>query len=167
MSDLGQTKSSKTTTTEVNYFWKKYDFRNGRTFAKVHSEHPYCQNPIKSCNQLYLLFHLGDAYFFVNELTKTTATSPKEAQIFNNYLESKKKRDAKYGKLAVASVTIPYFVGCFLYRGIGLKVLAFYTLLTTVNATYDCGMYIGFWLHGPKIMRELMSLDHEESFSPI
>ena len=65
---------------EVNYFWKKFDFTSERTFNQVLNEHPYCKNPIastsklaifKSVDQFFLLFHLGDAYFFMNELVKT------------------------------------------------------------------------------------------------
>jgi len=54
MSDLAVKSEQKSTTTtkEVNYFWKKFDFTNGRTFAQVHAEHPYCKDPIKSASKL-------------------------------------------------------------------------------------------------------------------
>jgi len=52
-------------------------------------------------------------------------------------------------------------------RGIGWKVLSFYFILTTLNATFDCGMFINFFINGPKTMRKLMQLNPGESFSPI
>ena len=36
---------------EVNYFWKKFDFTQGRTFTLVHSENPYCKQPEKSASK--------------------------------------------------------------------------------------------------------------------
>lgn len=37
---------------EVNYFWKKFDFTSGRTFNQVLNEHPYCKNPVASTSKL-------------------------------------------------------------------------------------------------------------------
>ena len=56
---------------QYNYFWKLFDFTNGRTFKNVHEDHPYVKDPVKSMDQRMLLFHLGDSYFFLNELMKT------------------------------------------------------------------------------------------------
>jgi hypothetical protein len=39
--------------------------------------------------------------------------------------------------------------------------------MTTMQAVYDCGMYASFFFNGPRIMRQLMELDPNESFSPI
>jgi hypothetical protein len=114
-----------------------------------------------------LLFHLGDAFFFINELTKSTPTSPEEQVIFTRYLNDKKRLDARYGKAAVIGVTLPYFYQCFMRRGVAWKVAVFYFLLTTINATYDCGMYINFFFHGPKTFKQILSLDQSESFGPI
>lgn len=110
---------------------------------------------------------MGDAYFFINELTKTTATSPVEQALFTNYLNSKKKRDAKYGKIAVSCLAVPYFGSCFMYGGWAWKFATFYGLLTTLDATYDVGMYVNFFINGIPLMRKLMALDSSESFSPI
>ena len=57
MSDLSvKGEGRKTPTTEVNYFWKKFDFTNGRTFSQVHSEHHYCKDPVKSASKYDLIF---------------------------------------------------------------------------------------------------------------
>ncbi len=106
-----------------------------------------------------LLFHLGDAFFFINELTKSTPTSPEEQAIFVQYLAQKKRLDARYGKAAVLSVTLPYFYQCFARRGVAWKVAVFYLLMTTMNATYDCGMYINFFIHGPKTLKNILNLN--------
>ena len=63
---------------QYNYFWKLFDFRGGRTFKDVHEDHPYCKDPISSMDQRMLLFHLGDSYFFLNELMKTQAITKYE-----------------------------------------------------------------------------------------
>jgi hypothetical protein len=34
---------------------------------------------------LFLLFHLGDAYFFVNEMIKVQGTSAEEAELYGKY----------------------------------------------------------------------------------
>ena len=33
------------------YFWKVYNFENGRTFKEVHDGHPYCIKPAKSMSK--------------------------------------------------------------------------------------------------------------------
>ena len=34
-----------------NYFWKKFDFRGGKTFSEVQELHPYCKDPVKSLSK--------------------------------------------------------------------------------------------------------------------
>jgi len=34
---------------------------------------------------MFLLFHLGDTYFFINELVKTEGTSEPECKLYNEY----------------------------------------------------------------------------------
>lgn len=38
-------------TTEVNYFWKRFDFRNDRSFNQVLEEHPYVKDPVASASK--------------------------------------------------------------------------------------------------------------------
>ena len=47
------------------------------------------------------------------------------------------------------------------------KFASFYVILLTHNAIYDIGMYLNFWANGPRFIRQLMSLDQQESFSAI
>ena len=45
---LTQNKDGKSTEGKVyNYFWKTFDFRNGRTLQQVQDEHPYAKTPSK------------------------------------------------------------------------------------------------------------------------
>lgn len=76
-----------------------FDFSGGRSFRQVHAEHAYCQNPTRSASKstynnlpqpqllvspghVFMLMHLSDAFFFVNELTKTQGTSETEADLY-------------------------------------------------------------------------------------
>ena len=52
-------------------------------------------------------------------------------------------------------------------RGMAWKVIIFYGIVTTVNALYDVGMYLAFFVNGPKFMRKIMELDQTDSFSAI
>lgn len=130
-------------------------------------EHPYCKDPVRTANFRFLLFHLGDTFFFVNELVKSQATSYDEAAIFKKYLANKRKRDARYGKIAVCSVAGPYFVACFVYGGWAWKLFTFMGMLATINATYDCGMFANFLINGMPLFKKLLRLDAKDSFSAI
>lgn len=161
---------------EVNYFWKKFDFTNGRTYNQVLNEHKYSKDPVASMSnylrltfldQMFLLFHLGDTYFFINELVKTEGTSEAECKLYNEYKNKQKANDRRWGRAVVASVFLPYFYMCFMKRGISWKVVTFYGLMTTLNAFYDAGMYLSFFIHGPKYVRKVLELDQTESFSPL
>ena len=44
-------------------------------------------------------------------------------------------------------------------RGITWKVVTLYGIVTTLNAIYDSGMYVAFFLNGPTFMRKIMDLD--------
>jgi hypothetical protein len=52
-------------------------------------------------------------------------------------------------------------------RGISWKVVTLYGLITTLNAFYDAGMYLSFFVHGPNFIRKILELDQTESFSAI
>jgi hypothetical protein len=54
---FGQTAENKV----YAYHWKMYNFKD-KQFKEVHSEHPYCKEPAKNMNQLFLLLHLSDTY---------------------------------------------------------------------------------------------------------
>ena len=114
-----------------------------------------------------LLFHMGDAYFFWNELVKSQATSQLENSIFQEYNQSKFYRERTYGRLCVVGVFAPYFYQCFRSRGMAWKVLVFYFLATSLNGFYDLGVYLHFFVHGPKAMRKCLDLPKDECFSPI
>lgn len=114
-----------------------------------------------------MIFHLGDTFFFVNELVKSVATSPEEQQIFADYLHSKKRRDAKYGRAVVVSSVLPYFYACFRYGGWAWKLFTFLGLMSTINATFDVGMYLNFCVNGMPLFKKLLNLDPQNNFSAI
>jgi hypothetical protein len=47
--------------------WRTYDL-TGKTRAQFIKEHPYSVNPAKSISREFMIFHLGEAYFFMNEI---------------------------------------------------------------------------------------------------
>ena len=54
---------------------------------------------------------------------------------------------------------VPYTLAFFYYRGALWKAATFYALFCSVNAVYDAGVYLHFFMHGPAIMRKIMELD--------
>ena len=106
-----------------------------------------------------LLFHLGDSYFFLNELMKTQAITTNENQIFEDYLHAKRLREKRYGRLLVGGVFLPYLGAFFTYRGFAWKAVSFYVLYSSLNAIYDAGVYLHFFVHGPQVMRKIMEMD--------
>ena len=59
-------------------------------------------------DQLMLIFHLGDTYFFWNELVKSQATSEEEALIMSAYLAAKNNNERKYCRMMVGGTILPY-----------------------------------------------------------
>ena len=52
LSQLTQSRDGKETAGKLyNYFWKTFDFRNGRTLEKVTDDHPYCKDPAKNMSK--------------------------------------------------------------------------------------------------------------------
>ena len=47
------------------------------------------------------------------------------------------------------------------------KGLAFYLIYREIDAIYDLGMYLNFFIHGPKQLKRVLSLDPERSFAQI
>ena len=62
---------------------------------------------------------------------------------------------------------VPYTLAFFYYRGALWKAATFYALFCSVNAVYDAGVYLHFFMHGPAIMRKIMELDEQSSFASI
>lgn len=150
-----------------NYYWKVFDFRGNKTFEQIQNEHPYCKDPVKACNPLFMMFHLGDAYFFFNEISKAQATSSAENKIFEEYLQSKRRREKRYGRFIVGTFMVPFLFACTFYRGYAWKAVSLYFVVTSINAVYDMGVYVHFMIHGPNAMRKVLALDPSTNFSSI
>jgi hypothetical protein len=54
---------------------------------------------------------------------------------------------------------------CGIYRGYLWKGLAFYVIYREIDAIYDFGMYLSFFLRGPSQMRRILELDSSRSFA--
>lgn len=65
------------------------------------------------------------------------------------------------------SVLLPYMWSCGVYRGYLWKGVVFYFIYREIDAIYDLGMYLGFFLKGPRQMRDVLALDPEKSFAHI
>jgi hypothetical protein len=115
----------------------------------------------------FMFFHLGDTYFFMNEIIKTQPTSQEEADLFTRLIKENKDGNRRYGRLVTLSVIIPYMYSCGVYRGYVWKALALYLIYREMDALYDMGMYLNFFIHGNKQMRSILDLDPKTSFSPI
>ena len=64
-------------------------------------------------------------------------------------------------------MVLPYLWACGTYRGYLWKGLAFYLIYREADALYDFGMYLNFFLHGPRQMRSFLALDPAQSFAGI
>ena len=113
------------------------------------------------------MFHLGDSFTFFNELVKTQATCSEENDVFVDYLSDLKASNRKYGRAAVFTVLTPYFYVCAKYRGMAWKAATFYVLVKMIDAIYDSGIYLRFFVRAPKAMRDIAALDPENSFASI
>ena len=95
------------------------------------------------------MFHLGDTYFFFNELVKAQATNRAENDIFKNYLMHKRSTERYYGRMYVGAITIPYFFLLFGRTKMIQKLALGYVVFSLLDALYDMGVYTYFFLHGP------------------
>lgn len=102
------------------------------------------------------MFHLGDTYFFFNELIKAQATTRAENDIFIDYATHKRKNERFYGRSIVGVVVAPYMVSLFARRSIAYKLLTGWLIYTCLDALYDMGVYTYFFIHGPKFIRRLI-----------
>ena len=62
---------------------------------------------------------------------------------------------------------LPFAFSCLKYRGRMWKLGVFCGIFILRNAIYDSGMYIRFFLYGPSYLRQIMTLDQNESFGAI
>ena len=115
----------------------------------------------------FLLFHLGDTYFFFNELVKAQATNYAENEIFKNYLMHKRSTERYYGRMYVGAITIPYFILLFGRTKIIQKLALGYVVFSLLDALYDMGVYTYFFLHGPGHMKKILELPPYESFGSV
>ena len=51
MRSSGHSKPHINCESEVNYFWKRFDFTGGKTFEQNLDEHPYCKDPIRAVSK--------------------------------------------------------------------------------------------------------------------
>ena len=72
-----------------------------------------------------------------------------------------------YGRGALAAVLLPYLYMCGIRKGYLWKGLSLYAILRLFDSIYDSGMYLRFFIHGPKDMRRVAILDQEKSFAAI
>jgi len=103
----------------------------------------------------------------MNEIIKTQPTSQEEADLFMRLIKENKDGNRRYGRLVTLSVILPYMYSCGVYRGYIWKALALYLIYREMDALYDMGMYLNFFIHGNKQMRSILDLDPKTSFSPI
>ena len=62
---------------------------------------------------------------------------------------------------------VPYVYVCGVYRGMLWKAGLLYVLTKLVNAQYDLGMYVRFFVHAPKHIKKILELEPEKSFASI
>uniref|UniRef100_A0A7S3ILZ0 Uncharacterized protein n=1 Tax=Strombidium inclinatum TaxID=197538 RepID=A0A7S3ILZ0_9SPIT len=148
------------------YQFKVYDFK-GKTVEQVHQEHPYCVNPKKSMNHLFMILHLGEAFLFWNEMIKSQATSYEENNVFLEYLDRSKPGSRRFGQVATMGAFMPLVWSFAKYRGSLWKVGAFYAFYRFMDAIYDQGIYLYFFLYGPGAMKKVLDLDGDKSFGHI
>ena len=113
-------------------------------------------NPLKSASKAFLLFHLGDTYMFMNEMCKTQATSREEHDVMLYIFDDMNDGNKRYGRLSTAAFFAPYVYLCATYRGYAWKFLMFYIMYRELDSFYDVGIYLRFFIYGPKYMRKFL-----------
>ena len=81
--------------------------------------------------------------------------------------QENKSGNAFYGRLGIVSTLLPYLYACGVYKGYIWKGLIFYIIFREIDAVYDFGMYLNFFIHGPGQLKRVLQLDHEKSFAQI
>eukprot|EP00347_Sterkiella_histriomuscorum_P012597 403367957 len=114
-----------------------------------------------------MLFHLGDAFFFMNELIKTQPTSVEESDVYNKIVAENKASNRRYGRTVIASVTLPFLYVCGTYKGYFWKLGLFYIIYREADALYDAGIYLRFLVNAPRQFRYMLALDDSKNFGTI
>ena len=99
-----------------------------------------------------MFLHLQSSYSFINELVKSEATSHPENDIYCAYLEDSKYGNKRYGRGAVFATWAPYLYACGKYKGYAWKFFGLYAIVKMMDAIVDTGMYLRFFVHGPKVL---------------
>jgi hypothetical protein len=84
-----------------------------------------------------------------------------------DYITEAKEKNNKYGRGAVAAMCLPYVYMCGLYSGLIWKGVLLYGITKLINAQYDAGMYLRFFVCAPKHIKKILELSDEESFGSI
>ena len=142
------------------YLWKKFDFSE-KTFDEVLDTHPYVINPLKQASKFeFAAFNLAETYFFINELTKSQATTRDEHEALESIRIDMKKGPPKWAKAAYFGVAMPYLFWCGSARGSMLmKAAVFYLIYRETGAIYDVATFMRFFVYSPGYMKKLLSLD--------
>ena len=67
----------------------------------------------------------------------------------------------------IAGAYLPFVYVCMKYKGWIWKGAVFYLLVQSMDALYDVGVFLRFFVHGPAALREVLSLDPQQSFGCI
>ena len=64
-------------------------------------------------------------------------------------------------------VFLPFAYFASIYKGYLWKGAGFYAIYKLMDALYDTGMYLRFFIHAPQYMRRTVKLNEEDSFAAI
>jgi hypothetical protein len=64
-------------------------------------------------------------------------------------------------------VFVPFLYACGVQKGYVWKFAVFYLIMNEIDAIYDFGMFLRFYVHGPSMLRNIISLDDGRSFASI
>ena len=84
---------------------------------------------------------------------KQQPTSEFEATIFQKYTACRKNNEKKYGRGLLLATGLPLLGFLLSKKGVWWKIGGVYIFATLLNAIYDAGMYLHFFMHGPSYMR--------------
>lgn len=152
---------------KISYLWKTFEAK-GKTFKQLVDEHEYIKDPQNSLGYQFMLFHMSDTYFFLNELSKAQPTSLEEHNAFNDLNDDLKAGSRKVSKTLVGLTFTPYVLFCLaITRGLSSKVVALYLYYVMFNPIYDYGQLLKMLWSGPDHLKGILNLDENKSFSKI
>lgn len=70
--------------------------------------------------------------------------------------QENKKGNSFYGRMCIVGAVLPYLYACGIYKGYLWKGLAFYLIYREIDAIYDLGMYMNFFVNGPKQLKRVL-----------